>query len=348
MFIGGVASINNGSIQNVSVNYVNSGNNYLTDINIKSGSNALYFGGITAQNDGDLFNVYTNGSINILKENRNTSYFIGGLAGLNNKQIDGNTNFFNKAELNDDYNSSMNIIVNQQIDSNNQSALGGLVGINNGDIVNAAFAGYINAYTQNKTTKNTGGIAGISSGKLQNTFSSGQVFGNQNVGGLVGYALGSEQDIALISNSSVNMFDDSELNAKIIGSQNVGGLIGKAEFTVVKNSYARGYKKADKTNFEGDLLVNNDNSEVYVGGVIGFATNTNLEKTYSRIALNAPNFIVGGLIGYANNVNLENTFERNELINSTVWRHCKYFKILLWNKCRRSKPRYTSLRNWWT
>ena len=318
LFVGGISAINNGSIENVIVNFVNSGNNYLTDVNITNGSNALYFGGVVAQNNGEIFNSFVDGSINILKSSRNTSYFIGGLVGQNNNLIDGHTYFFNQTELNDDYNSSINIIVNQQLDTNAQTAVGGLVGINHGKILNASFDGIVKVDNISHNTKNIGGIAGISYDELKNTFSSGKVLGNQNVGGLVGYALGTEQVHSKISNSSVNMLDDASLSPSIMGNVNVGGLIGAADYLELENTYARSYKKVDKENFEGDLLTNNDNnSQIYVGGVIGFATNSNLQKVYARISLNSYSEFVGGLIGYANNITLNNTYERNNLIGIT-------------------------------
>lgn len=308
-YIGGISAINNGIIQNLSVNFVNNGKNFETDVNLLDASKALYFGAISAVNNKRVFNCYADGYINIEKNTRNSIYNIGGLIGLNsqNSVLDGNTNFFNKTEFNSEYNSLISIKLKQNLSSNQNVSVGGVAGTNIGEIKYSSFDGIIIA------NNNVGGIAGINQNRIYNTYSTGKISGNENIGGLVGYALGTSLSSASISNSSVNMFDDGNDVSSIVGLNNVGGLVGKSQYLDLQNAYARSYKKASE-GFVGDLQVEGQ-SQSYVGGVVGYAENTNLYKVYSRISINAQNSIFGGVVGYANSVDAQNVYERNQLID---------------------------------
>ena len=308
-YIGGISAKNNGIIQNLSVNFVNNGKIFENDVNINDASKALYFGAIAGVNNKRIYNCYADGYINIEKNTRNSIYNIGGLIGLNsqNSVLDGNTNFFNKTEFNSEYNSLINIKLKQNLSSNQNVSVGGVAGTNIGEIKYSSFDGIIIA------NNNVGGIAGINQNRIYNTYSTGKISGQENIGGLVGYAIGATENSASISNSSVNMFDDGNNVSSIVGLNNVGGLVGKSQYLELQNAYVRSYKKASE-GFVGDLQVEGQ-SQSYVGGVVGYAENTNLYKVYSRISINAQNSVIGGVVGFANNVELINTYERNGLID---------------------------------
>ena len=316
-YFGGAASKNFGIVQNVHINYINSGKIFETDANIADYSNELYLGGIVGKNEsgGQVYNCYAGGYINVEILIRNSKYNVGGLVGLNDGTINGNTEFFNVTEFNDEYNSDMNIIVNQTLGTDKDIGVGGIAGFSSNEIKNASFAGYISA------SNRVGGIVGASTGKISYAFSSGYLVGKQNVGGIAGYIAGTETKHAELKNSSVNMFDDGNLNACIVGKANVGGLIGYAQYTSIENAYARSYKNPSKDGLVGDIYVLNDTlsqTDCNVGGVIGMAENCNFKKVYARLSLNTSNATTGGLVGYASSLILENTYERNNLLNETV------------------------------
>ncbi|HAJ77682.1 MAG TPA: hypothetical protein DCO89_01255, partial [Clostridiales bacterium] len=316
-YFGGACAKNYGIVQNVHVNFLNSGKVFETDANISDSSLEVYVGGVVGKNEigSEIFDCYTSGYINVELLARNSNYNIGGLVGLNESVIDGNTTFFNVTEFNDSYNSDIGILVKQTLSTDKSTiGVGGIAGYNSGEVKNVSFTGSI------KAEKNVGGILGYNNGEVKYSYSSGCLFGTENIGGLIGHSAGSDTKHTKLLNSSVNMLDDGNLSACIVGTKKVGGLVGYAQFTEIENAYARSYKNPEKDNFVGDIFANNDTqyqTDSYVGGIIGKAENCNLQKVYSRLALNAQNTVNGGLIGFADALILNNTYERNSLINLT-------------------------------
>lgn len=246
-------------------------------------------GGISGQNTGIIFNCYALGELNV-----QANAYVGGLTGLNNATIDGNTIFFNDKDMAYSYNSE--IIINAQYTN---GAVGGIAGYSNGKLVNVSFDGVLTG------TNNVGGIAGVIESNSQedfdliNSFASGFINGTENIGGLVGYA-----NNVKVSNSSVNMFDSLYPETHITGTNKVGGLIGKAENLTLQNAYARSYIKPERLE-NGDI-----NAVNYVGGLIGYSSDVTANKVYSIQKLVGTEN-VGGLLGYANNIDITNAFERN-------------------------------------
>ena len=154
-YFGGVAGINqNGGIIKDATN--------TADVNAYS---ATYVGGVVGKNDGTLQDMAGN-SGNVTGKN-----FVGGVAGLNNKDIDG-------------VNASNTGVVKAT-----EGGAGGIFAENTGDIINSTL-------TNNKIvaggahTGATGGIIGKNSGDITKTSLknevNGQVIGMNNVGGLIG------------------------------------------------------------------------------------------------------------------------------------------------------------------
>jgi hypothetical protein len=128
---------------------------------------------------------------------------------------------------------------------------------------------------------NTGALAGsflansvvneISETLIQ-TFSSGSVAGNHQVGGLIGY-------------SDNSLIRKSHSTCTVEGFDFVGGLIGRFDESVVEESYASG-------SIEG----NNDN----VGGLTGRAYESEINECYADCSVEMTGFgsKTGGLVGY--------------------------------------------------
>ena len=119
-------------------------------------------------------------------------------------------------------------------------------------------------------TDNVGGLVGYmqnsaaKTSTLSNSYSSGQVIGQNNVGGLVGCVdkLDSNLQKASIYNVSVNMFDIDNPVAMIVGQNNVGGIVGCANNLSLANAYVRSYVNKTKSyqNSYGDLTILGDDN----------------------------------------------------------------------------------------
>ena len=297
-YFGGIAGESTGEIRSVTVNFINS--------NFAITENKLFVGGIAGKNNGTIYDCYTKGEIQISQNTaiETENLYVGGFVGENAGNINGNTNFFNEAEVIDSYN------VELSITAKCNGYLGGIAGKSTGTISNVSFGGKLDG------NNNIGGIVGYIAGDayqtvLVNAFSSGIVIGNNNVGGLVGKFVGDIYNKSTITNVSVNMFDEENPTAHIIGQNFVGGLIGYAQNLDLYNAYARSYVDQQREGFEADMIVlGNDNS--YAGGLVGYAKNTNIQKAYSIQKVSNPNNAqLGGLVGYGDTISLTDTFERN-------------------------------------
>lgn len=183
-------------------------------------------------------------------------------------------------------------------DSDNQSLFGYIreAEINNATLVNVNITG------QDKI----GALVGTkSSSVIDNCSSSGEISGNNNVGGLVGYF---GQDSIMNSHSScivVSMGD------------NVGGLAGVSfSNSVIDNCYSTG--SVEGTNYTGGLVGRTfDNTKIsysysngeitgnnnYTGGLVGRNYGT-IENSYSAGNVNCSGDYGGGMIGYNDNGSL--------------------------------------------
>lgn len=117
------------------------------------------------------------------------------------------------------------------------NSVGGLVGLNEGRI--------INCYSSGRVSGNTlvGGLVGlVESGFVSNCYATASVSGNQNVGGLVGMT-GHESCI----------ITDCYATGSVSGDTNVGGLAGQVERGALAKCYSAGRVSGNQ----------------YVGGLIG-------------------------------------------------------------------------------
>lgn len=118
----------------------------------------------------------------------------------------------------------------------------------------------------------TGGMAGVLYGQLNNVYTTGEVNGSGEVGGLVG-SHGGIWDTVI----------DSWSSATVTGTDDVvGGLVGyNAQDSNIINSYA-----------VGSVTGGDDN----VGGLVGI-NDGNIENTYATGNVEAPDQNAGGLVG---------------------------------------------------
>lgn len=270
-----------------------------------SGNNIAYFGGLVGKNEGTI--EYTDSLMGVYGEitlKGNKQIYFGGLVGVNCGNIKGfmssnnvgsGISFVVSIEQ-EGYTS--NITINGTALSNENSAIGGLVGFNSyndakiGTITDVKVSGTINGF------KNVGGVIGENnlvgkhkatlslnaSGYIEtvidvnyyivNAISSVILSGQENVGGVVGLDnAGTYKDCKYQIKPSIS---NTEKTYSILGSYNVGGIAGQSTYGKFKYcsvmSYWWDYANLDTT-FSGKSadIIGSD----YVGGVVGKAVNSN-------------------------------------------------------------------------
>lgn len=263
--------------------------------------NDLYVGTLAGQNSGSLSNVYTTGLVSA----------VGSVGG-------------------DGYDVSMafgSSVIGGNGGAGGDVYVGGLVGLNAGDITNAyatgnvygvggvgGAGGEINILTQSyiNAVGGAGGVGGAAyvgglvgrttSGVFSNVYMTGDVSGNAGAGGAGGNVT--------ITGGSFN----SQGTAGVGGAGNstayVGGLIGQITNGRLHDAYATGdvTGKGGAGGTGGVVTIgiqtsraangNGSNSNVAVGGVVGFS-NGAINNVYSvgKVSTDNPNF-AGGLVGF--------------------------------------------------
>ena len=204
-----------------------------------------------------------------------------------------------------------------------RSAVGIMVGENNGTINNCHTSGYVsntatgalysfggiagnflsecnvsNCYSDadiSTQNANTGGLAGTSSANLENCFCTGNVTTTSNyVGGLVG---------RYYSGSVTNCYSTGD----VTGNTNVGGIIGDCESTIITNCYTSGNISGVKNvggilgygdvghKIKGCYTTGDINGTNKVGGIAGYVTGI-ISISYSTSNISG-NTYVGGIVG---------------------------------------------------
>lgn len=260
LYFGGVSALNKKTIENCNVQ-INScgietyfGNNFIGAV---VGKNQTTENETTKAN---IKNCFASGNINVVdgynKNEIKSNLFVGGIAGENAQDsiISGEFNIYdNKNEIfnKNIFNVTLNLssILNGELSAYSQdSAFGGIVGLNNGTVTNMACYGKIFAH------QNIGGVAGINSGtvggeenaKSLGCFSASIIYANNVAGGLIG------KNTGVVNYNSVMLVDDEEnfekngIISKIYANSDVGGLIGVYEKGSISKNFVRSYvQKAD-------------------------------------------------------------------------------------------------------
>ena len=307
---GAVAGMNEGRIENI----VTFGNT------VTANSNA---GGIVGVNSSGEFSVTneetksTNGGVleNGIYDVESTGSVIAG----SNTAIAGGLVGTNEGGLANSFSdSAVSVKVDNQKPITTTGGLGGVVGVNKGDVQMVDSLGVTNGGTTGSS--NVGGIIGINNGNMYSGYNESIVSGKDNVGGIIG--ANSSKVANVVNATSVTGKDKDKDNV----SEYVGGLIGsnngdvnngRNNGTITGTKYVGGMVG---NNAAGSILTNlvNDSSAAitgvqYVGGIAGnnagkiTANNSNLINRGSITG----NQYVGGVAGM-------NTGEISNTVNSVV------------------------------
>ena len=218
----------------------------------------IYIGGLTGvSNNQNLINNKSEINLSIQSTSNVSNFYVGGLTGnLSYAQISGDNSVTVKGTIS---------AYGQFLDS----YIGGAVGC----AKNSGLSKVITAVDVLTEMNNVGGLAGsyefeqLDSKKVENCVSSGKVYGNDNVGGLIGYA-NLARSINAINLNIVETFKDYEANEYFIkGNDNVGGLVGllvglNNSSTNLSYSYVKVYTTSAK-------MFGSNN----VGGLVGQISN---------------------------------------------------------------------------
>ena len=140
------------------------------------------------------------------------------------------------------------------------------------------------------------GISGVY-GSINNSFATGDVYGGNRTGGLIGFS------------GSVTI-ENSYASGNVNGTQDVGGLVGFSNETMIKNSHSSGNVNGSGDTvggFIGSMMrgsavncysLGNVNGSNYVGGIAGnISQQTTIENCYTSGEVVGENN-VGGLVGF--------------------------------------------------
>ena len=183
----------------------------------------------------------------------------------------------------------------------------GLFGIASANISNIGLLGV--DITGSVGSYGVGALVGYNYGHISNSFVSGSVEGDSNVGGLVGFndhgnisdsytdanVTGSGDDVGgLVGDSEGGYFSHTFATGNVSGSASVGGLIGENENGLISNSYATG--SVTGTNYG-------------TGGLVGYNYgNSSISKSYSTGNVTGADYGAGGLVGKNENSTISNSY----------------------------------------
>ncbi|NCC88276.1 MAG: hypothetical protein EOM05_10525, partial [Clostridia bacterium] len=305
---GGVVAVNYGMVDNVKVTFSN----------VYFGIDKTFtFGGLVGKNYGTIFQSENNlsgvkGSVNITLSSIDYIYNIGGMVGENYGILSGKYSMnetvnytFNDAGF--DSSLVMNII-NSTAFAITSSSIGGVAGLNSGNISNVSVQGKIIATNCN----NVGGIVGIQTYNedfngekevsvggttthqtfysLSNSYSIIVITANDNVGGAIGNIVGdsAESMVYIYNVSAENYSSNNSTRTLLTAHDNVGGLIGYAKFSNISYCYFISYFDCSSVLTNTQLNSNYDvvgNSQV--AGLIGLFEDTDIYNCATNLNLKA-------------------------------------------------------------
>jgi len=142
-----------------------------------------------------------------------------------------------------------------------------------------------------------GGLVGLNMGTISNSYSTGSMTGNDEVGGLVGeHSWGELHDCYSI--------------ASVTGENDVGGLVGRNDATTVNDSYLKG--TISNSHSKGNVT-----GQSSVGGLIGAIEHAVMvESSYSGGSVTGSNN-VGGLVAFDEFNTVSNSYSSASVIGSS-------------------------------
>jgi filamentous hemagglutinin family protein len=272
-------------------------------------------GGLAGSNWGIISNAYSKSTVkgvNVYTISSN----IGGLAGTNKGTI---SDAYARGAVSGDLAVGGLVGLNTSTiesrsyatgDVSGYQAVGGLVGSNDGIISNSYSKGNV---TGDDKSRYIGGLVGSNGGTISASYATGTVSGYQEVGGLVGLS---------VSPSTID--SRSYATGAVSGYISVGGLAGESRGTI-SNSYSKstvnGVVGSEDFYGLGGLVGNNSGtiSDSYakgkvrgdnsVGGLVGSNSGTIERRSYATGAVSGGSY-VGGLAGY-NQGTISNSYSKS-------------------------------------
>ncbi|MBQ7308444.1 MAG: hypothetical protein IJW82_07975 [Clostridia bacterium] len=289
----------------------------------KVSRNTIYVGGLVGKNATERVNVsqdekyLAKAVIQTLQDSRNPLY------------KDGPYNYYSGNITFESEEMNVRGTININLDTAtfvNPIGVGGICGYSDGEILNVASEITINALntTAKYGAENVGGICGISNySTIKGVYFSGTISGYNNVGGICGTFSGSMENAIVEFMDLVG--DEVFGKTSITAMGNAGSLAGTAysktdDKSTITYSFARSYfvREMIADNYVGDLYViidKNAEQNVNVGGLVGYAENTQISLSYSYINMYIEDENmkgkIAGIVGYSeNSVDIEDCYLR--------------------------------------
>ena len=321
---GGLAGSNSGKIENCFANgIILSSENFENPVAWQS-IDSFFMGGLVGVNDGVIENSFADVSITGKDINKT---FIGGLVGYQNDGIVINSystgHVSNALYIGGLIGQLWGTVYNSYSSCN---VYGGDVGSNVGGLV--GFLGYGNiskSYASGNVEygSNVGGLVGQSWASINNSYSLGDVIGNESsiIGGLVGQLQGRVE----------NSYSKSKVTGKILNNRKSinGGLVGLFESGFINNSYAQGNvsiggnvgglvgNQKTNTQISSSFAKGTVSGSVNVGGLVGLSYSTITNSFANGNVYSQSNYAsIGALIGNQNQYSLSmNNFASGDVVN---------------------------------
>ena len=221
------------------------------DVNIYSGTftGTTTAGAVAGENNGRIEGIVTFGNtVTVTGDNGNASN-VGGIVGVNNSggtvddvestgsviagsstAVAGGLVGTNDGGLANSFSDSA-VTVDTNVTSGTSAGLGGVVGINNGNVQYVDSLGVTNGGDTNSS--NIGGIIGINNGNMYSGYNESIVTGNDNVGGIIGtndgksnFTVDSDGTITWNKGTVENVVNATSVNSESADGENIGGLVG--------------------------------------------------------------------------------------------------------------------------
>lgn len=315
---GAVAGVNNGRIEGVKTfgNTVKSNGNAGGIVGVNTSGEFSKVDNTTGSTNGGkltggIYDVESTGSVIAGSNSANA----GGLVGTNGGAL-GNS-FSDSA-----------VTVQTGVSLGASAGLGGVVGVNNGDVQIVDSLGVTNGGTTGSS--NVGGIIGINNGNMYSGYNESIVSGNDKVGGIIG------------ENKSGKTVSNVVNATGVEGKDNVGGLVGvnsgsvtngRNNGTITGVKYVGGMVGSNTQGATLTNLVNDSSAEIlgvnYVGGIAGnnsgvITADKNNDNLINRGSITGYQY-VGGVAGL-NTGTITNTNNDVELnVNTAAGNEAKYF-----------------------
>ena len=193
--------------------------------------------------------------------------------------------------------------------SENSANIGGVIGLNKGNIENISFKGSV------ETGGNLGGLIGRNNGYIENVAFEGFVgFGYGKIGGIVGYNTGS------IKKATASGKIQSRISPTSGYESYIGGIAGYVENGLVIENCKNNADIADSTTrvYIKNSGYTNVGVHTYVGGIVGYVnTSTSIINSINNGTLQAN--LVGGIAGLVSSATIVNCKNEGTILGKTDW-----------------------------